>query len=51
MSHDHKPAAIVGFAPHPWDDGPWMNRQNLLSGLAARGWRVVYSEGAADQPF
>ena len=47
MSND-RPASVIGFAPHPWDDGPWMNRQNLLAGLAARGWRVVYSEGAPD---
>ncbi len=39
---------VIAFAPHPWDDGPWMNRQNLLSGLASKGWPVVYSHGPLD---
>ena len=41
-----KRVPIIAFAPHPWDDGPWMNRQNFLSRLAKRGWPTVYSHGA-----
>ena len=37
---------ILAFAPNPWDDVFWMNRQHILSRLAARGWPVVYSMGA-----
>lgn len=37
--------AILAFAPNDWA-GPWMNRQQLLSRLAARGWPVCYSTGA-----
>jgi glycosyltransferase involved in cell wall biosynthesis len=36
---------ILALAPNDWD-GLWMNRQHLLSGLARRGWPVVYSTGA-----
>lgn len=36
--------AIVAVGPNPWA-GPWMNRQQLLSRLAARGWPVVYTTG------
>ena len=36
---------IVALAPNSWH-GPWMNRQQLLSRLANRGWPVVYSTGA-----
>jgi glycosyltransferase involved in cell wall biosynthesis len=35
---------IMAFAPNPWC-GPWMNRQQILSRLAARGWDVLYSNG------
>lgn len=35
---------ILAFAPNAWD-GPWMNRQQLLSRLARRGWSVTYSNG------
>ncbi len=37
--------AIYAFATNTWD-GPWMNRQQLLSRLARRGWPVIYSTGA-----
>lgn len=37
---------IIAFAPHPWDEPQWMNRQHLLSRLAARGWHIIYSTGA-----
>lgn len=36
---------IIAFAPNEWQ-GPWFNRQQLLSRLATRGWPVVYSTGA-----
>jgi glycosyltransferase involved in cell wall biosynthesis len=36
---------IFAFAPNRWDD-VWMNRQQLLSRLAGRGWPVTYSTGA-----
>lgn len=39
---------IIAFAPHPWDENEWMNRQQLLSRLGKRGWPVIYSEGALD---
>jgi glycosyltransferase involved in cell wall biosynthesis len=35
---------IFAFAPNAWR-GPWMNRQQLLSRLARRGWPVTYSTG------
>jgi glycosyltransferase involved in cell wall biosynthesis len=35
---------IFAFAPNAWD-GPWMNRQQILSRLARRGWQVTYSTG------
>jgi glycosyltransferase involved in cell wall biosynthesis len=38
-------APILALAPNDWD-GPRMNRQHLLSGLARRGWPIVYSTGA-----
>lgn len=37
-------AHIFAFAPNAWG-GPWMNRQQILSRLARRGWRVTYSTG------
>lgn len=36
--------AILAMAPNDWE-GQWMNRQQLLSRLADRGMRVVYSTG------
>ncbi len=36
---------IVAMAPNSWL-GPRMNRQHILSRLAARGWTVLYSTGA-----
>jgi len=39
---------IIAFAPHPWKESQWMNRQHLLSRLALRGWPVIYSTGALD---
>jgi glycosyltransferase involved in cell wall biosynthesis len=36
---------IVAFAPDAWS-GRRMNRQQILSRLAARGWPVLYSNGA-----
>jgi glycosyltransferase involved in cell wall biosynthesis len=45
MSHeDGAPIPIIAFDDNTWV-GPWMNRQELLSRLAARGWPVVYSNG------
>lgn len=41
---DTKPP-IIALAPNGWN-GPWMNRQQLLSRLANRGWPVTYSNGA-----
>lgn len=38
------PGTLLALAPNPWD-GPWMNRQQLLSRLAQRGWRVIYGTG------
>lgn len=35
---------VFAFAPNLWD-GPWMNRQHILSRLAQRGWPVTYSTG------
>jgi len=35
---------VIAMAPNAWE-GQWMNRQQLLSRLAARGVRVVYSAG------
>ena len=37
---------IIAFAPHPWDEKQWMNRQHILSRLGRRGWEVVYDTGA-----
>lgn len=37
---------IIAFAPHPWDEPQWMNRQHLLSRLGERGWPVIYNTGA-----
>lgn len=39
---------IIAFAPHPWNEPEWMNRQQLLSRLGARGWPVIYSTGVMD---
>ena len=36
---------IIAFAPHPWDESQWMNRQHLLSRLGRRGWHIVYTNG------
>jgi len=36
---------IYSFAHNPWD-GPWMNRQQVLSRLGRRGHNVIYSNGA-----
>lgn len=36
---------VIGMDANDWD-GPWMNRQQILSRLALRGWQVVYSTGA-----
>jgi hypothetical protein len=35
---------LVALAPDHWDI-PWRNRQQVLSRLAVRGWRIVYSPG------
>lgn len=35
---------IFAFAPNGWN-GPWMNRQQILSRLGRRGWPVTYSTG------
>jgi glycosyltransferase involved in cell wall biosynthesis len=43
ISEVHKPH-IFAFAPNSWQ-GPWMNRQQILSRLARRGWSVTYSTG------
>lgn len=37
------PLRIIALAPNAWD-GPWMNRQNLLSRLASEH-KIVYSNG------
>jgi glycosyltransferase involved in cell wall biosynthesis len=37
---------IVALSTTEWHDDQWMNRQHICSRLAARGWRVVYSNGA-----
>lgn len=37
---------IIAFAPHPWEENQWMNRQHILSRLAERGWPVYYCTGA-----
>lgn len=39
-----KHPSIVALAPNEWHD-TWMNRQHLLTRLAARGWPVLYSTG------
>lgn len=36
---------IIAFANTPWTASLWMNRQHLLSRLAARGCAVAYSNG------
>jgi glycosyltransferase involved in cell wall biosynthesis len=46
--HDSSKRAIVAFAAHPWVEPEWMNRQQILSRLGQRGWRVAYSFGALD---
>lgn len=38
-------SAVIGFDANDWV-GPWMNRQQILSRLAQRGWSVWYSTGA-----
>lgn len=43
-----KKLPIVAFSIHPWDEPQWMNRQQLLSRLAKRGWPVYYCTGALD---
>ncbi len=44
MSEFEKPA-ILAFAPDDWC-GRRLNRQHILTRLAARGWPVLYSNGA-----
>lgn len=39
-----KTASIVALDHTPWN-GPWMNRQQILSRFGGRGWHVVYSHG------
>lgn len=39
-----KPLFILAMAPNKWD-GPWMNRQQLLSRLVKLGHTVYYSTG------
>lgn len=41
-----KKLPIIAFAPHPWHEPEWMNRQQLLTRLGKRGWPVVYSNGS-----
>lgn len=36
--------ACYAFSTNAWQ-GPWMNRQQLLSRLGHRGWPVIYSTG------
>lgn len=36
---------IYAFASNPWE-GPWMNRQQILSRLGSKGHNIVYSNGA-----
>lgn len=36
--------SIIALAPNEWD-GPWMNRQQLLSRLSLRGFPIVFSGG------
>jgi len=36
---------VIAFDQNPWS-GTWMNRQELLSRLALRNWKVLYSTGA-----
>lgn len=43
-----KKIPIIAFAPHPWEENQWMNRQHLLSRLAERGWQVFYCTGVLD---
>lgn len=43
-----KKLPIIAFAPHPWNEPQWMNRQQLLSRLGKRGWPIIYSDGALD---
>lgn len=38
------PSAVLALAPNPWQ-GQWMNRQQILSRLAADGATVLYSTG------
>jgi glycosyltransferase involved in cell wall biosynthesis len=35
---------LIALAPNDWD-GPWRNRQHMLTRLAQRGWPIVYSTG------
>lgn len=43
-SSEQRPVCYA-FGGNAWS-GPWMNRQQLLSRLARRGWPVIYSTGA-----
>jgi len=36
--------SIIALAPNEWE-GQWMNRQQLLSRLATKGWSILYSTG------
>jgi hypothetical protein len=38
--------AIIGFTPNPWSNG-WSSRARIMSGLADRGWPMLYSSGAS----
>src|SRR6516225_1883300 len=35
---------VIALAPNDWD-GPWRNRQYMLTRLAQRGWPIIYSTG------
>jgi len=35
---------VIALAPNDWD-GPWRNRQHVLTRLAQRGWPIIYSTG------
>lgn len=35
---------VVAFSPNRWDE-PWTSRHRIATGLAARGWPLLYSSG------
>ena len=43
-----KRPTIFCFTPNYWDYPWWVDKQHLLSRLAAKGWPVVYSNGPLD---